>query len=179
MSPPDPSSRPASPADAAKGGPLSGPSHGPARGQHGDAHSHGLSLCNDVVFKVLFSRHPHLLSDLINAVRHPAAPITVRRILNPHILPQDLDGKHIVLDILAEDDNGQRIAMEMQLQRFLHWPQRSVYGVARSLAGQLLAGQSYRQLKPVIGISLLAHDLFTDHPAKADWHFTLRDTQRP
>ncbi|NYT63858.1 Rpn family recombination-promoting nuclease/putative transposase [Alcaligenaceae bacterium] len=139
----------------------------------------GLSLCNDVVFKALFSRHPHLLADLINAVRHHAAPIRVERILNPHILPQDLVGKHIVLDILAEDASGQRFGVEMQLGRFRHWPQRNVYGIARSLAGQLQAGQDYRDLKPVIGISLLVHDLFADHPAKAHWHFTLRDAQDP
>lgn len=51
--------------------------------------------------------------------------------------------------------------------------------IARSLAGQLEAGQDYRHLQPVIGISLLVHDLFTKHPAKADWHFTLRDTHEP
>ncbi|NYT79175.1 Rpn family recombination-promoting nuclease/putative transposase [Alcaligenaceae bacterium] len=141
--------------------------------------THRLSFCNDVVFKALFSRHPHLLSDLINAVRYPAAAITVRHILNPHILPADLEGKHIVLDILAEDAHGQRLGIEMQLQPFRHWPQRNVYGVARSLAGQLKAGQNYRDLKPAIGISLLAHDLFTEHPAKANWHFTLRDSQYP
>jgi len=162
-------SRPATPADVARAG-QTPPSL---------AQKHRMSLCNDLVFKALFSRHPHLLSDLINAVRYPAAPITVRRILNPHILPQDLIGKHIVLDILAQDDTGQRLGIEMQLQPFRHWPQRSVYGVARSLAGQLQAGQEYRQLKPVIGISLLAHDLFADHPAKAAWHFTLRDAQHP
>jgi len=138
-----------------------------------------LSLCNDVVFKVLFSRHPHLLADLINAVRHHAAPIRVERILNPHILPQDLAGKEILLDIQAEDADGRRFGVEMQLGRFYHWAQRNVYGIARSLAGQLEAGQDYRHLKPVIGISLLVHDLFTKHPAKADWHFTLRDTHEP
>ncbi len=138
-----------------------------------------LSLCNDVVFKVLFSRHPNLLADLINAVRHHAAPIRVERILNPHILPQDLAGKEIVLDIQAEDADGRRFGVEMQLGRFYHWAQRNVYGIARSLAGQLEAGQDYRHLQPVIGISLLIHDLFTQHPAKADWHFTLRDTHHP
>lgn len=142
-------------------------------------HGQRLSLCNDVVFKALFSRHPHLLSDLINAVRYPAPAITVQHILNPHILPADLEGKHIVLDILAEDAHGQRLGIEMQLQPFRHWPQRNVYGVARSLAGQLKVGQNYRDLKPAIGISLLAHDLFIEHPAKANWHFTLRDSQYP
>lgn len=138
-----------------------------------------LSLCNDVVFKTLFCRYPHLLSDLINAVRDPAPPVQVEKILNPHILAQDLAGKHIVLDILAEDDTGQRLGIEMQLQPFRHWSQRNIYGVARSLAAQLQAGQDYRNLKPAIGISLLAHDLFTELPAKAAWHFTLRDAQHP
>lgn len=139
----------------------------------------GLSLCNDLVFKILFSNHLPLLTDLINAVRHPLEPVTVQRILNPTILPSDVQSKEIVLDILAEDRQGQRVGIEMQLQRFLHWPQRNVYGVARSLAGQLRKGQDYRLLKPTIGISLLVHDLFKQHPDKACWHFTLRDAERP
>lgn len=137
------------------------------------------SLCNDLVFKLLFSKHLHLLSDLINAVRYPLAPIVVRRILNPHILPEEMGSKEIVLDILAEDIHGQRLGIEMQLRRFLHWPERSVFGLARSLAGQLRAGQDYRDLRPSIGISLLVHDLFKNHPEKAAWHFTLRDQQMP
>jgi len=138
-----------------------------------------LSLANDLVFKLLFSEHLPLLTDLINAIRHPAAPITVQRVLNPVILPAELGSKEIVLDILAEDTNEQRLGVEMQLQRFRHWPERNVYGVARSLAGQLRTSQDYRLLKPSIGISLLVHNLFTGHPGKALWHFTLRDTEQP
>ena len=138
-----------------------------------------LSLCNDLVFKALFAVRLPLLSDLINAVRHPAPPVTVKRVLNPSILPADLLGKNVILDILAEDEQGQRLGIEMQLQRFLHWPQRNIYGVARSLAGQLQAGQDYRELKPTIGISLLMHDLFDQHPDKACWRFTLRDDHHP
>src|SRR5690606_19082073 len=115
-----------------------------------------LSLCNDLVFKVLFATHLPLLTDLINAVRYPAPPVTVRGILNPHILPAELTSKSVVLDILAEDTQGQRVGVEMQLRRYLHWPQRNIYGVARTLASQLQAGQDYQQHKPDIGISLLA-----------------------
>ncbi len=153
--------------------PLSSPSGDP------DTPTRRLSLCNDLVFKVLFSSQLPLLTDLINAVLHPAPPITVRRILNPTILPADLASKNIVLDILAEDANGQRLGIEMQLQRFLHWPQRNIYGVARTLASQLQSGQDYRLLKPAIGISLLVHDLFDQHPDKACWRFTLRDEGLP
>ncbi|MCQ9616629.1 Rpn family recombination-promoting nuclease/putative transposase [Paenalcaligenes niemegkensis] len=138
-----------------------------------------LSLYNDLVFKTLFSRYPQLLADLINSIRHHAAPVTVERILNPTILPQDLASKEIVLDILVQDADGQRFGVEMQLRRLRHWVQRNVYGIARSLAEQLVVGQDYRHLQPSIGISLLAHNLFTDYPDKADWHFTLRDTHAP
>jgi len=137
-----------------------------------------LSLCNDVVFKALFCRHPELLSDLINAIRAPAPPIRVERILNPSILPEDLAGKHVVLDILAQDSHGQRFGVEMQLRNYLHWPQRNIYVASRALADQLRAGEHYQHLHAVIGISLLAHDLFTDRPGRATWHFTLRDREQ-
>ena len=138
-----------------------------------------LPLSNDVVFKTLFTQHLPLLTDLINAVLYPAPPITVQRVLNPHILPSEISGKSIVLDILAEDAQGQRLGVEMQLRHYLHWPQRNIYGVARTLASQLQVGQDYRQLKPAISISLLAHDLFDKYPNQACWRFTLRDQRRP
>jgi predicted transposase/invertase (TIGR01784 family) len=103
----------------------------------------------------------------------------VRRVLNPYILSADPASKSVVLDILAEDVQGQRLALEMQLCRYQHWPQRSIYGVARTLASQLRPGQDYRHLKPVIGINLLAHNLFHRHTDQACWSFTLRDQRRP
>ena len=137
-----------------------------------------LSLTNDLVFKTLFCRQPHLLADLINAVRYHAPPITVERILNPHILPEDISGKGIVLDVLVQDTSGTRFNVEMQVRRYLHWPERIVFYTARSLAGQLSAGDDYQRLKPAIGIGLLSCDLFDDQPQQADWHFTLRDGRR-
>ncbi|QBR39875.1 hypothetical protein EHF36_03915 [Kerstersia gyiorum] len=59
------------------------------------------------------------------------------------------------------------------------WPQRNLFYLARMLSDQLDTGQEYQALKPVVSISLLGHDLYLDYPAQADWHFTLRDSQRP
>ncbi|MGE4336234.1 MAG: Rpn family recombination-promoting nuclease/putative transposase [Pigmentiphaga sp.] len=86
-------------------------------------------------------------------------------------------GKHVMLDILAQDADGQRFGVEMQLRNYLHWPQRNIYVASRALADQLRAGEHYQHLHAVIGISLLAHDLFTDRPERATWHFTLRDRE--
>ncbi|MCO7636785.1 Rpn family recombination-promoting nuclease/putative transposase [Pseudomonas sp. S 311-6] len=80
---------------------------------------------------------------------------------------------------LAQDANGHRFMVEMQLRRYLHWPERNVYYLARNLSDQLQHGRDYRHLRPAIGISLLDHELFPDYPQQADWHFTLRDTRHP
>ncbi|MFC3337655.1 Rpn family recombination-promoting nuclease/putative transposase [Paracandidimonas soli] len=137
------------------------------------------SLANDLIFKALFCRQRHLLADLINAVRQSMPPVSIVDILNPSILPEDISGKNIVLDILARDPDGTLFLIEMQLRHYLHWAERNTYYLARGLANQLQAGQDYRHLKPAVGISLLANDLFPDERDKACWHFSLRDSERP
>ena len=62
---------------------------------------------NDYIFKRLFATAPHLLSALINAVRHEEGPVEVIEVLNPRIEPEDLAGKFIVLDVLARGRQGQ------------------------------------------------------------------------
>ena len=62
---------------------------------------------NDYIFKRLFATAPHLLSALINAVRHEEEPVEVIEVLNPRIEPEELAGKFIVLDVLARDRQGQ------------------------------------------------------------------------
>ncbi|MBN9474749.1 MAG: Rpn family recombination-promoting nuclease/putative transposase [Burkholderiales bacterium] len=137
-----------------------------------------LDLRNDLVFKLLFTRAPHLLADLINAVRHDETPIVVERILNPQIDAGDLDGKTIVLDLHARDAAGQLYNIEMQVRRYERWPARSAYYLARTLSEQIQRGQDYELLKPAIAIHFLAHDLFDD-PEQADWRFELRDRLQP
>lgn len=138
-----------------------------------------LPLSNDLVFKTLFSRQLHLLTDLINAVRYRYPPIQVVQVRNPNILPSDVSSKQIILDILAQDTQGSLFNVEMQLRHYPQWPQRSLFYLTRMLSDQLNTGQEYQALKPAVSISLLGHDLYPDYPAQADWHFTLRDARHP
>ncbi len=82
---------------------------------------------NDYVFKRLFADDPALLADLINAVRHRAAPITDLTVRNPAIDAAELQGKYIVLDLLAEDADGAQFNAEMQVRRHPAWSARSTY----------------------------------------------------
>jgi predicted transposase/invertase (TIGR01784 family) len=118
---------------------------------------------------------------LINAIRHPEAPIEVVEILNPRIEPDELLGKYIVLDILARDGQGHFYNIEMQVRRRPDWSARSVYYMAKALADQLKSGAAYSALQPVIGIHLLDFELFTDdqQSAQAVWCFELRDRTQP
>jgi predicted transposase/invertase (TIGR01784 family) len=137
--------------------------------------SPAFTLANDLLFKTLFTQRTPLLADLINCVLHDRPPIEVVEILNPQILPDGLSGKLIVMDISARDADGLLYNVEIQVRRFADWPQRNVFYAARALGKQLNAGESYDQLKPVIGISLLVPDLFADAPERACWQFALRD----
>ncbi len=53
--------------------------------------------------------------------------------LNPTITAEELTGKFIVLDVLAQDATGRRYNIEMQARRDLGWSTRSVYFPAGTL----------------------------------------------
>jgi len=132
----------------------------------------------DLVFKRLFAESPDLLVDLINAVRHDEPPVVGLHIRNPHIAATELKGKHIILDIWAQDATGQQFDIEMQTSKHAGWNARSVYYMARALGEQLKEGEGYDHIQPVIGIHLMDFDLFAE-PDQALWEFELRDRQRP
>jgi hypothetical protein len=133
---------------------------------------------NDYVFKRLFADSPDLLAALISAVRHDEPPVEVLQVLNPQILPEDITGKAIELDVLARDSRGRLFNVEVQVQRFPRWSARSAFYLSRLLGSQIDAGQAYVNLKPVVGVHLLDFDLFDGHRS-ALWHFEMRDRHDP
>ena len=136
---------------------------------------------NDFVFKRLFVDAPVLLAALINAVRSTEPAVDVVEVLNPRIEPEELAGKFIVLDVLAQDADGRRYNIEMQVRRYGAWSARSAYYLARTLTQQLNGGDDYQSLKSAIGIHLLDFELFTapEHQQQAMWCFELRDRVQP
>ena len=137
---------------------------------------------NDYVFKRLFTEHPRALVQLINDLRPDLTPVTEVEILNPTITPSEMQGKSIVLDILAQDIQGNRYNIEMQVRRYNEWGKRSAYYLAKMLTDQLSAGEDYSDLNAVIGIHLLDFDLYTANPQQtkqAIWRFEMRDGLQP
>lgn len=137
---------------------------------------------NDYIFKRIFTEHPDALVHLINDLRPDFPAIAHVEILNPTITPEEMTGKSIVLDVLAQDSDGNRYNIEMQVRRYNEWGKRSAYYLAKMLKDQLSAGDDYTELNAVIGIHLLDFDLYTADTAQqnqAVWRFELRDEQQP
>ena len=134
----------------------------------------------DLVFKLLFTSDPAILLDLVNTVLASPECLHLRSVAvkNPTILPEELDQKFIILDILAVDDRNRQYDIEMQVQSYSRYPERTLYYLSRMYAGQLDAGKDYTLLNPVIGIHLLDYTQFPAQDAW-QWSFELRDRRNP
>ncbi len=66
----------------------------------------------------------------MNLVRGGAEPLQLTEVLNPNILPEDITGKQIVLDIRALDSNGRSIDVEVQVRAHATIPARALYYLA-------------------------------------------------
>jgi predicted transposase/invertase (TIGR01784 family) len=136
---------------------------------------------NDYVFKRIFASHIELLNDLVNVVRGDAAPLTLTKVLNPNILPEDITGKEIILDILAVDNQGRTVDVEVQVSGRRHYPARVLYYAARAFVDQLAEGEDYSKLRSVIGVHILDFSLFKEAEDRdqAQWRFSMLSHDEP
>jgi predicted transposase/invertase (TIGR01784 family) len=141
-----------------------------------------LDPTNDYVFKRLFAEAPDLLVDLINDLRPDLPDIASVEILNPNIEPSELNGKYIILDVLARDGVGNCYNVEVQVRRYGAWHKRGLFYLTRTLGSQLSAGEDYQELRASVGLHLLDFDLFTETAAEREqaiWRFEMRDERQP
>jgi predicted transposase/invertase (TIGR01784 family) len=115
---------------------------------------------NDLVFKLLFTREPALLLDMLEAIL--ARPIRDVSVLNPGIPGERPRDKHVVLDIRVALDDGSRADVEMQVRLVSALVSRLVYYGTRDYGAQLRRGEGYDQLTPTLTIAWLVDPLFPD-----------------
>ena len=136
---------------------------------------------NDYVFKRIFAQRVDLLSDLVNVIRGDAEPLTLTEVLNPTILPEEITGKGIVLDVQALDAQGRTIDVEVQVSTQRDYPARSLYYIARAFVEQLSSGEQYGKLRSVIGVNILNFALFRapEEEERAQWRFGMVTYHQP
>jgi predicted transposase/invertase (TIGR01784 family) len=112
----------------------------------------------DLVFKLLLTREPALLCDMLQGILEK--PIRAVTVLNPGILGEQASGKGIALDIRVQLDDGSRADVEMQIRITAALASRLVYYGARDYADQLGRGDGYHLLTPTAVIVWLVDPLF-------------------
>jgi predicted transposase/invertase (TIGR01784 family) len=130
----------------------------------------------DLVFKKLFGSEENkdILMSLINAVLPEHQQVTDIKLKNPYNISDYAEGKLSILDIKAEDQEGNLYDIEMQIKGTTFYGRRTLYYWAKIFGTQLdyqteedLAkkekkGRSYTDLNKCIVISLMDFEFFKD-----------------
>lgn len=133
----------------------------------------GINPTVDFACKMLLGspEHPAITLHFLNAVLGGNPRITDVQILNP-IIGKDYDADKVsILDVLATDNLGRMFDIEVQTTLPAGLPERLTYYAATQLIEQLDEGDSYRRLRPSIGICIMDAILFHELP---DLHLDFR-----
>ena len=123
-----------------------------------------IPMTNDYLFRALLQQNNNVLKGLISSLLHlHDTEISSVAITNPIELGRSTDEKTFILDISIVLNDSALINLEMQVINFHDWTDRSLSYLCRKF-DHLKKGEPYRNLKPVIQISLLNFTLFPEHP---------------
>ncbi|MCL2202321.1 MAG: Rpn family recombination-promoting nuclease/putative transposase [Defluviitaleaceae bacterium] len=139
---------------------------------------------SDVLFKMLFVRHPDLLKRLIAVLLGiPLGSIAQFQTINTEMPPEEIGKKFCRLDIHMRVD-GKRVNLEIQVEDEGNYPERSMFHWGKMFTSSLPAGNDYSLLPKTIVISILgfkqfdceeAHSTFA--PMEINRHEILSDKQ--
>lgn len=142
----------------------------------------GICLTVDFAFKLVVGNpsFPAITLHFLNAVL--CQPYGLPRITKITFLERSLDkesadDKLSILDILAEDEFGRRINIEIQTTLPLSLSKRITYYVCTMYTGQLSQGQSYGALQPAVSICVLERALFPNGRLHMDFRLRDRESQ--
>ena len=139
--------------------------------------SERLQLTLDYTFKKLFADDHEILINLINSVlEFPSfAKVDSIEIKNPAILPEDIQKKFIILDIIAYDNMERQYDIEMQAAKFETYPDRAAYYLAGLFGSQLDKGEDYALITPSFGLHFLNYIQYPAYPDRFHFNFAFRD----
>lgn len=88
-----------------------------------------------------------------------------------------LHSKNIILDLLAETANGERVDIEVQRTNGKHLPKRARYYLSLMTAGMLKPKEKYHQLRDAYVLFICEHDPFGK--GRAVYSYAMRDRAAP
>jgi len=115
---------------------------------------------SDVLFKMLFREHQHLLKRLISVLLEISLEsISEFYITNTEMPPEEIGKKFCRLDInMIIDDK--RVNLEIQVEDEGNYPERALFHFAKVYSASLPTGDDYSELSRTIIISIIDFELF-------------------
>ena len=132
-----------------------------------------ISPLEDLAFELMLggSQHSGVTIHFLNSILADQHKLTDVKILNPFLGKKSADDKLAVLDILATDEHGRFLNIEMQTSLSTGLAQRLTYSVASVYVGQVHERHRYAAPRPAISICVLTEALF---PASSALHLDFR-----
>ena len=119
---------------------------------------------NNYMFQGLFQEDTEALTNLICAILHwPRYKVKSIEITNPIVLGQYIENRTFILDIKLLLNDDTIINLEMQLNNYKNWPERSLSYLCRNF-DNLNKGSDYTNVKTAIHIGFLDFTLFPNQP---------------
>ena len=138
-----------------------------------------INLCQDLMFKIFFSRNEKLLLSLAQTFIFQPKGKTIETLevtnkaegenwikeagialRNSSILPKLPGGKGVVLDILATLNTGESVNIEMQTMFHAHFKERILYYWSEIYGSDFKSGEGYGTLKPAYSLVFVNFPLF-------------------
>ncbi len=137
---------------------------------------------NDLTFKKIFGRHPHLLRSFLNAMLPlpEGSFIESLEYLPADMVPEIPLMKYSIVDVRCKDNTGRQFIVEMQLYWTTGFMQRVLFNASKAYVTQLDRAFNYKSLQPVYALTLV-NDIF--QPAKEEYYHhyqivNIADTQQ-
>ncbi|HMV85656.1 MAG TPA: Rpn family recombination-promoting nuclease/putative transposase [Blastocatellia bacterium] len=131
----------------------------------------------DFAFKKIFGseRSKPILLSFLNALLHDEQPIIVDlEIIDPSLAPKVEGMKDTFVDVRARLADGRRTIIEMQVLNVEGFEKRVLYNAAKAYSTQLLMGEAYKDLSPVVALTITDFVMFPETAAYESF-FVLKD----
>ncbi len=125
-----------------------------------------LDIRTDFAFKKVFGSEEskgRLISFLNSIVYYNCAEKIINLVIvDPYNIPKLEGMKDTYVDVKAELDNGTKVIIEMQVLPHAGFEKRILYNMAKNYSSQLLKGEKYHLLNPVIALTIVDFTMFDD-----------------
>ena len=132
---------------------------------------------NDVAFRKIFGseRNKDILIHFINdiLVFKESAPIVDVTFLKTNQDPEIATKKTSIVDVLCQDEKGNKYIVEMQVAKEKGFEKRAQYYAAKAYSNQADIGEQYENLKEIVFIAISDFIMFKDKPGFKSDHVIL------